>query len=35
VLASVQRLRDFRQRQGELGREAQQLREKLRQTVGR
>jgi hypothetical protein len=30
VLVSVQRLRDFRQRQGQLNREAQQLRAKLR-----
>lgn len=33
VLASVQRLRDFRERQGELGREAQQLRAKLRKAA--
>lgn len=33
VLVSVQRLRDFRQRQGELDREAHQLRAKLRRTA--
>jgi hypothetical protein len=35
VLVSVQRLRDFRARQGDLGREAFQLREKLRRTAPR
>ena len=35
VLASVQRLRDFRQKQGELGREAQQLRATLRRSAAR
>ena len=35
VLVSVQRLRDFRQRQGDLGREAYQLRAKLRRTAPR
>jgi hypothetical protein len=33
ILVSIQRLRDFRQRQGELGREARQLRAKLRRTA--
>ena len=33
VLVSVQRLRDFRQRQGELDREAQQLRARLRRAA--
>lgn len=33
VLVFVQRLRDFRQRQGELGREAQKLRTKLRRAA--
>jgi hypothetical protein len=33
VLVSVQRLRDFRQRQGELGQEAQQLRARLRRAA--
>jgi hypothetical protein len=35
VLASVQRLRDFRDKQGELGREARHLREALRRTAPR
>jgi hypothetical protein len=34
VLASVQRLRDFRQKQGELGQEARHLRETLRRSSG-
>lgn len=33
ILADVQRLRDFRDRQGQLGREAQQLRSKLRRAA--
>ncbi|HET6942260.1 MAG TPA: hypothetical protein VFH89_08875, partial [Sphingomicrobium sp.] len=33
VLASVQRLRDFRQKQGELGREAYKLRATLRRAA--
>jgi hypothetical protein len=35
VLVSIQRLRDFQQRQGELGREAWQLRAKLRRAASR
>jgi hypothetical protein len=34
VLVCVQRLRDFRQRQGELDREALELRTKLRRSAG-
>jgi hypothetical protein len=33
VLVTIQRLRDFRQRQGELGREAYQLRARLRESA--
>jgi hypothetical protein len=35
VLASIQRLRDFRQKQGDLGREAYELRKKLRLAASR